>query len=79
MALAGQGLGKALLERLVNASEQAGIWTLQAGIFPENLASLAIHKAYGFRELGFRQRVAQLGGVWRDTALLERRSPIVGV
>ena len=75
----GQGLGKALFEGLVNASEQAGIWTLQASIFPENPASLAIHKACGFRELGFRERVAQLDGVWRDTVLLERRSPVVGI
>ena len=57
----GHDLGKALLEGLVNASEQVGIWTLQSSIFPENLASLAIHKAYGFRELGFRERVAQTG------------------
>ncbi len=75
----GQGLGKELLAGLINASEDAEIWTLQSSIFPENLASLAIHNACGFRELGFRELVAKLGGVWRDTVLLERRSPIVGV
>jgi len=75
----GQGVGKALLQELISASERAGVWTLQSSIFPENLASLAIHKACGFRELGFRERVAQLEGVWRDTLLLERRSRIAGV
>ena len=75
----GQGVGKALLQELTSASERSGIWTLQSGIFPENLASLAIHKACGFRELGFRERVAQLEGVWRNTLLLERRSRIVGI
>ncbi len=75
----GQGVGKALLQELISASERTGIWTLQSGIFSENLASLAIHKACGFRKLGFRERVAQLEGVWRDTLLLERRSRIIGV
>ncbi len=75
----GQGVGKALLQELISASERTGIWTLQSGIFPENLASLAIHKACGFRELGFRERVGQPEGVWRDTLLLERRSRIVGI
>ncbi len=75
----GQGVGKALLQELISASERTGIWTLQPGIFPGNLASLAIHKACGFRELGFRERVAQLEGVWRNTLLLERRSRIIGV
>lgn len=75
----GRGVGRALLEALVQASEAEGIWTLQAGIFPENLASIALHKACGFREVGRRERVGQLGGRWRDTLLLERRSRTVGV
>lgn len=71
----GQGVGRALLERLVDASEQAGLWTLQAGVFPENAASIAVHGACGFRTVGVRERLGRLGGVWRDVVLLERRSP----
>ncbi len=76
----GRGIGRALLEALVAASEEAGIWTLQAGIFPENLPSLAIHEAAGFRRVGVRERLGRTaGGVWRDVVLLERRSSRVGV
>lgn len=75
----GQGVGRRLLEELVRASEAAGVWTLQAGIFPENRASIAIHELCGFRVVGVRERFGQLGGAWRDVALLERRSPRVGV
>jgi phosphinothricin acetyltransferase len=78
-AMRGKGIGKALLGALVAESEQAGIWTLQAGIFPENMASIALHKACGFREIGYRERIGRLGGVWRDTVLMERRSKVVGV
>ena len=70
----GQGVGKRLLQALVTASETAGFWTLQASLFPENRASLAIHISNGFRIVGRRERIAQLDGVWRDTLLLERRS-----
>lgn len=77
-AARGKGVGRALLEELIQASEQAGIWTLQAGIFPENRASLALHKACGFREVGRRERIGQMKGVWRDVLLLERRSALVG-
>lgn len=70
----GQGVGQALLAALITASEQQGLWTLQASIFPENVASLALHRKHGFREVGRRERIAQLHGVWRDTVLLERRS-----
>ena len=74
----GQGVGRALLAALVQASEAEGIWTLQAGIFPENVASVRLHKACGFREVGRRERVGKLRGRWRDTVLLERRSQTVG-
>ena len=74
----GKGVGRALLEALVGASEQAGIWTLQAGIFPENLASLAVHRRCGFRVVGIRERIGKMNGVWRDVVLLERRSSVVG-
>lgn len=74
----GQGFGRALLEALVVESEQNGIWTLQAGIFPENTASIKLHKSCGFREVGRRERVAKMKAVWRDTVLLERRSGVVG-
>jgi phosphinothricin acetyltransferase len=70
----GRGIGKALLRRLVEESEEAGVWTLEAGIFPENVASIAIHKACGFREVGRRDRLGQLAGIWRDVLLMERRS-----
>jgi phosphinothricin acetyltransferase len=75
----GQGVGTALLSATIVASEAAGLWTLQAGIFPENAASLTLHKACGFREVGRRERIGKMGRVWRDTVLLERRSAMVGV
>jgi len=73
----GKGIGRALLEVLIEASEQAGIWTLQASIFPENTASIELHLRCGFRELGRRERIARLNGVWRDTILFERRSKLI--
>ena len=75
----GRGVGLRLLAGLVEESERQGIWTLQAGIFPENRASLALHRRFGFREVGRRERVGKLKGVWRDVVLLERRSQRVGV
>lgn len=75
----GRGVGRALLEALVRESESEGVWTLQASVFPENAASLALHVSCGFREVGRRERVGRLGGLWRDTILLERRSKVVGV
>jgi len=78
-AARGQGVGKSLLAALIDAAEQAGIWTLQAGIFPENTGSMALHRAGGFREVGRRERLGQMNGIWRDVALLERRSKVVGV
>jgi len=70
----GQGHGATLLGALISESEKNAIWTLQASIFPENLASLALHRAAGFREVGRRERIAKLKGVWRNTVLMERRS-----
>lgn len=72
----GRGVGTALLRALVEASEAAGIWTLQAGIFPENEASVALHQSRGFRVVGRRERLGQLHDVWRDVLLLERRSEV---
>ena len=68
-----------LLQSLVEHSERCGMWTLQAGIFPENAASIALHKSCGFREVGLRKKLGQLGGIWRDVLLLERRSSSVGI
>lgn len=75
----GEGVGRALLERLIIESEQNGVWTLQAAVFPENSATIALHRACGFREVGRRDRISKLNGVWRDTILLERRSSLIGV
>jgi L-amino acid N-acyltransferase YncA len=71
-----QGVGRTLLEKLIVESERNGIWTLQASIFPENEGSVALHKSLGFREVGRRERIGKLNGVWRDTVLLERRSDL---
>ncbi len=75
----GKGVGFLLLSALVAASEKAGFWTLQAGIFPENRGSVRLHERCGFRVLGARERLGRLSGVWRDVLLLERRSEVVGV
>jgi len=75
----GQGIGRALLEALIEESERNGIWTLQAAIFPENIASVKLHLRCGFREVGRRERIGKLNGSWRDTLLFERRSKTVGV
>ena len=74
----GQGIGKALLEAAIKESERIGIWTLQSGTFPENVASIAIQKACGFREVGTREKIGCMYGRWRDVVLMERRSRIVG-
>jgi len=75
----GQGLGRNLLAALVAESESQGIWTLQAAIFPENRASIALHERLGFRQVGRRERIGQRGGRWRDTVLMERRSGVAGI
>jgi L-amino acid N-acyltransferase YncA len=69
----GRGVGRALLAALVESARAGGLWTLQAGIFPENAASLALHHSLGFREVGVRERLGQLNGAWRDVVLLELR------
>jgi L-amino acid N-acyltransferase YncA len=74
-----RGIGRTLLEALIALSEEHGIWTLQAGMFPENHASLALCRKCGFREVGCRERLGKLDSVWRDVLLLERRSHVVGV
>lgn len=76
-AQSGKGIGLTLLNELVRQSEAEGIWTLQAGIFPENKASLRIHEKAGFRILGTREKIGKQNDIWRDTALLERRSSII--
>ena len=73
----GQGVGKRLLQTLVGSSEAEGIWTLQAGIFPENEASVKLHEKCGFRVVGRRERLGQQNGRWRDVLFLERRSQTV--
>jgi L-amino acid N-acyltransferase YncA len=77
-AARGRGVGRALLLRLIESAEQAGIWTIQTGIFPENEASLALHASVGFRIVGRRERLGQHHGRWRDVLFLERRSRRVG-
>ncbi len=75
----GLGIGKKLLSSLIDASEQAGYWTLQSGIFPENKGSIKIHEQCGFRLIGCRERVGKLDGVWQDNLIFERRSSTVGI
>jgi len=75
----GRKVGRALLEALIRASEAAGLWTLQAGVFPENAASLALHRSLGFRDVGVREKIGRIDGRWRDVLLLEHRSRTVGV
>ena len=73
------GVGRRLLSALIRESERNGVWTLQAGMFPENTGSLALHQSCGFRKVGRRERIGKLRGIWRDTILLERRSSVAGV
>ena len=71
----GHRVGRTLLESLLHSADRAGIWTVQAGIFPENVASVRLHQRLGFRVVGRRERLGSLNGVWRDVLLLERRTP----
>ena len=77
-AFAGKGVGTLLMKHLIDESENAAIWTLYASIFPENTASIRLHINNGFREIGYREKIAQLDGKWRNTVLFERRSKKVG-
>ena len=77
-AHARRGIGRALLEKLIESTERAGIWTIQSGVFPENTASLTLHSRAGFRVVGLRERVGRRDGIWRDVVLLERRSTVAG-
>lgn len=70
----GKGLGKIMLQKLIIESEENGFWMLQSGIFPENIASLKLHEGLGFRRVGYREKIAEMNGVWRDIILVERRS-----
>jgi L-amino acid N-acyltransferase YncA len=74
-----KGAGKKLMRALIDESEKNGVWTLYASIFPENKASIHLHKSFGFRKIGYMEKAGCMDGVWRDTVLLERRSKITGV
>jgi L-amino acid N-acyltransferase YncA len=76
---AGEGIGTRLMQALIEASEAAGIWTLQSSVFRENGATMALHFRHGFREVGYRQKIARHHGTWRNTVILERRSTVAGV
>jgi len=75
----GKGIGKLLMEALIKESEAQGLWTIQSGIFPENIGSIELHKKLGFRYIGKRERVGKLHGEWKDNLLFERRSETVGI
>ncbi|MDH6252328.1 L-amino acid N-acyltransferase YncA [Chryseobacterium sp. H1D6B] len=75
----GKGIGKALMQKLIEESEGNGIWTLQSGMFPENEATVALHINAGFRIIGHREKVGKLGDTWRDTIIMERRSKTIGI
>lgn len=75
----GKGIGKKLLNALIEESEKNGVWTLYASIFPENTVSINMHKSFGFREIGYMEKAGCMDGIWRNTILLERRSKTVGV
>jgi L-amino acid N-acyltransferase YncA len=78
-AARGKGVGKQLLQQLIFESEKNNFWTLQAGIFPENGASIKIHVDCGFRIIGTREKIGEMNSVWRDTLFLERRSKTIGI
>ena len=78
-AVRGKGVGVQLMNRLISESESKGYWTLQSGIFPENQSSIKLHEKTGFRTIGFRERIGQLDGVWKNNILMERRSKTIGL
>lgn len=75
----GKGIGKILMNALIEQSEEHGVWTLYASIFPENTASIKLHLSCGFREIGYMEKAGCMNGIWRDTVLFERRSKIIGI
>jgi L-amino acid N-acyltransferase YncA len=75
----GKGIGKILFAQLIKESEENSLWTLQSGIFPENIDSIKLHEDMGFRKIGFREKIGNMKGEWRDNVIMERRSKIVGV
>ncbi|WP_260514196.1 GNAT family N-acetyltransferase [Serratia fonticola] len=75
--ISGQGIGYRLMSHMINASEEAGGWTLIAGIFPENTGSVRLHEKSGFRVIGIREKVGEMNGMWRDVMLMERRSKVI--
>ena len=75
----GMGVGHMLLDHLIKTSEENGFWTLQSSIFPENTASIHLHLNHGFRDVGYRERIGKVNGVWRDNLLFERRSKLNGI
>lgn len=74
----GKGIGKILLDELIAQSEANGIWTLQSGIFSENLGSIRLHEKCGFRMVGYREKIGKKNGIWKDNVLMERRSKNIG-
>jgi L-amino acid N-acyltransferase YncA len=75
----GKGIGKFLLSALIKQSEENGLWTLQSGIFAENIGSIALHEKCGFRKIGYREKIAKLNNIWKDNIIMERRSKTVGL
>lgn len=75
----GLGVGNVILSTIIDWSEDNGYWTLQSNIFPENKVSLVLHKKYGFKEVGVREKIGQMNGIWRDIVLLDRRSQKIGL
>ncbi|UPK72467.1 GNAT family N-acetyltransferase [Chitinophaga filiformis] len=75
----GKGIGDLLLKKAIKESEKHSFWTLQSGIFPENTASIKLHEKNGFRNVGYREKIGKMNGIWRDTVLMERRSTSVGI
>lgn len=75
----GKGVGKYLLSKLIEESEAAGLWTLQSGIFSDNIASIKLHEQCGFRVIGYREKIGKKDGIWKDNIIMERRSQVVGI
>ena len=75
----GNKIGEKLLKKLIKESEKSGLWTLQSGVFPENKASIKLHQKLGFRTIGYKEKIGQLDGLWKDNILLEKRSKLIGI